>query len=165
MFKQKRHERNVADMHNSDADYPFNRFGTGRSNIIYNLNFMPAKDNAIILGWNYSDDSLTTLFKMIGGQKMCKKDFADNQIVFEPNILVYMIFLSEDDKLKEYLRCWKKYKYRTDMKIDESNISEKLRPYCTCSGCFGKCVRIIMKYNVLPDVINHEMMRDFMDSE
>ena len=145
MFKRKRHERNVADMHDHDADYPFNRFGISRSRsnvYYYNLNYMPAKENAIVLGWNYPDKSLTTLFKIIGGQKMCKEDFANNQIVFEPNILVYMIFLSEDDKLKEYLRCWKKYKSRTDMKIDESRISENLRPYCSCSGCFGECVKI-----------------------
>ena len=96
---------------------------------------------------------------------MRKKDFTPDQIVFEPKILVYMIFLSEDEKLEEYLRCWKKYKPHIEMKIHEELITPNLIVFCRCIGCFGKCVRITMKYDVLPDVINNEMFSDFMNDD
>lgn len=62
----------------------------------------------------------------------------------------YIIFLSENERLEEYLRCWKKYKPHTNMKISEDDITPNLIPYCDDNGCFGVCVRTIMKYNLLP---------------
>lgn len=52
-----------------------------------------------------------------------------------------------------------------NMIINEELITVGLKPFCTCIGCFGKCVRISMKYDVLPDVINNEMMLDFMGDD
>jgi len=169
MFKSKRHKRNILDMRDTNSVYPYNRFGENNSYHTYSYkdmpDKMPNKNNTTILNWLYPRENLITLFKIIEGQKMHKKDFTPDQIVFEPKILVYMIFLSEDEKLEEYLRCWKKYKPHIEMKIHEELITPNLRVFCSCIGCFGKCVRITMKYDVLPDVINNEMFSDFMNDD
>lgn len=163
--RTKRHKRNIADMRDVNSVYPYHRFGDNLYSTYSYKNMpdmMPVKNNVTLLNWQYPRDNLITVFKIIEGQKMRKKDFTSSQIVFEPNILVYMIFLSEDEKLEEYLRCWKKYKPHINMKINEELITAGLKPFCTCIGCFGKCIRISMSHGLLPDVINHEMMRDFM---
>ena len=161
--RTKRHKRNIADMRDPNTDYPFDRYGLITNNKkMYDCNTMPIPSNADILGWDYPPEKLITLFKIISGLKTSKKDFTHSQIVFEPKILVYMIFLSEDDKLIKYLKSWKKYKPHINMKINEKLITPELRAYCSCEGCFGTCVKIIMKYNVLPNIINNTMLSNFM---
>ena len=49
------------------------------------------------------------------------------------------------------------------MKISEDDITPNLIPYCDDNGCFGVCVRTIMKYNLLPNIINNKKMSSFIN--
>ena len=56
-----------------------------------------------------------------------------------------------------------KYKAHIDMKINENDIMPDLIPYCDDNGCFGTYVRTIMKYNLLPNVINNKSLSNLMN--
>jgi hypothetical protein len=68
-----------------------------------------------------------------------------------------LIFASEDDILEKYLRYWRKFK-TLPLKIQPELITSDLRAGCSCSGCFGACVKLADKYNLLPTIINHKQM-------
>lgn len=175
MFRRKRHLRNKLDMHDLRSDkYELDRFGDKRVNkikdydAIMNINeafssYLGGFNIPILLEPYYSNkiNELKTLYKLITKQKVCKKDFTsvkNNQTIFTPQILLYLIFMSEDHILKKYLKCWKKYRSDINLKIDTNLITPNLRTGCGCTGCFGECVRIAYKYKLLPDIINHEQI-------
>jgi len=82
------------------------------------------------------------------------------QIIFTPQLALYLIFASEDDILRRYLRTWAHLQPHISLKIPIEMITADLYPLCTCSGCFGACVRIADKYKILPPNTPHEDIED-----
>lgn len=172
LIRQKRRERNIVDSH-SDKEFNMNcmgyceKFGTKRKHErpIHKGEITKPSQLLMYLGNSnvpklldpfYTVDQLQTVNKFAAREKITKDDFK-NQIVYTPQIALYMIFMSEDDIFEKYMNCWKKF-YNVPLKIPEEMITEDLNPGCGCSGCFGTCVRVANRYGILPDRINHEHM-------
>jgi hypothetical protein len=173
MIRRERWSRNRMDSHNKNTLYELEKFGTKRredfrmpmcedvtkpSNLLGV--FIGSHNIPTLLDPYYKVEELRTLRALANREKINKKDFDCKQKVFSPNILTYMIFMSEDDILEKYLHYWRKYKHGISLKISDKLITDNLRPGCSCSGCFGNCVRLADQYGLLPRFINHEQMMD-----
>ena len=172
MIRRQRWLRNKKDSHDKDTQYNYERFGVN-----YGINMCfrnpmypnPIKPSQLLYGHRsfynveilldpfYKVEELQTLKLFVNRKKVYKKDFTTDQIVFTPQILVYMIFMSEDDIFERYILHWKQYQC-VPLKVPTELITPDLRPGCSCSECFGRCVRIANHYQLLPDLINHELM-------
>jgi len=168
--REKRFLRNNQDCHNVEKEYPLETFGHARKHEVDHskpvklpselLQVSLGSDNAVtLLNPHYQVQELQTLRKILAREHINKKDIL-KQTLFTPNILLYVIFVSEDDILLKYLHYWKRYQNHIQLKIPSSLINQNLRPGCSCSGCFGACVRLAHKYNLLPSVIDHQLMTD-----
>ncbi len=171
IVRRERWKRNIADSHDPQTIYGREKFGTKRqdkkqayareckdvtkpSYIITGIGY---NNVAKLLDPFYTANQVQTLQLIIDRKKVTKKDFNPSQKVFTPQILVYMIFMSEDDILEKYLNYWRKF-WHVPLQITPDLIGQDLYTGCSCSGCFGSCVRIANRYGLLPEVINHEQM-------
>lgn len=170
MIGRKRLLRNIADSRDANTIYLAKRFGTAPEyDHIERKHPNPTKPSelfqymlghqnaATLLDPYYQVVQLQTLYKLASDQKICKKDFTPDQVIFTPQILVYMIFMSEDHTLRQYLRCWRKF-VNVPLTIAEDLITKNLVSGCSCQGCFGECIRIADRYGLLPKVLHHDEM-------
>jgi hypothetical protein len=177
MIRRERWKRNIADSHNPNTSYDREKFGTKRqeprqtyppqctdvtkpSHLLDGL--LGYRNIPSLLDPFYTADQLRTVHAIANRKKVIKKDFNQSQKIFTPQILVYMIFMSDDDVLEKYLNYWRKF-WHVPLHIPTELITEDLQTGCDCSGCFGACVRIANRYKLLPQVINNEQMAEEKD--
>jgi hypothetical protein len=151
MIRRKRLQRNRRDCFDLEKPYELDRYGTNTLQRFATLTTLP--NNELLC----QSGEEQTLLKLVNRESVRKSDFVKSQSIFTPQVALWLIFMSEDDILKTYLRCWKKYRH-VPLNISSELITPNLRPMCSCSDCFGECVRISGKNRLLPEDINHEQM-------
>lgn len=118
----------------------------------------------LLLDPYYKVDQLQTLYALCKrSNKTClglnKKHFCDaSQMLFEPRIAMYLMFMSERDVFEWYLTAWRKYQPHKVLSIPAEMITTDMNPGCPCSGCFGACVRLAYKAGILPNNISHQQL-------
>lgn len=68
--------------------------------------------------------------------------------IFRQSVLLYLIMASEDYPLKWYIKTYKSSRLNKDIRIN----TKWLKQYtvgCSCEDCYGRCVSIANKYNLL----------------
>lgn len=167
MFRSKRWKRNRLQMHDRASVYPWPRFAerqelskatwTGKAARPSEAleHFLGSRNAALLLDPVYRAEQCQTLFELVKG---VTPDFQRaEQVVFTGRILLYLIFMSEDDVLARYLRYWRWKEPSASLRIEPDWITDTLTPGCSCRGCFDVCVRIARRF--LPEVINNAELR------
>lgn len=165
-FRNSRWLRNWNDSHDPNSIYDsYKKFGIERERERRFPN--PTKPSELmdeflfrqyapeLLDPYYTTEQLQVLYMLAKREKITKKDFISCPEIFTPRIALYLMFMSEDDIFTAYLHAWRKYASHKSLTIPNELIHNELRCGCSCSGCFGACVRLAQKYKLLPDKTDH----------